>query len=115
MWQGLRGFPEPDPVRPCLEDARAFLGVLRLAAPSRSLRVVVFEGLYGPEHRTCFVDALNDRVRFGGLPDWISELHAIDVATFLGDADYLPLDGHLDARGHRRIAEAIAAVLEEAD
>lgn len=115
LWQGLRGFPEPDPVRPCVQDARLFLGVLRLAPPPRPLRVVVFEGLYGPEHRTCFIEALEDRVRFGGLPDWISELHTVDVASFLGEDDYLPLDGHLAASGHRRVAEAIAAVLEEAN
>lgn len=115
LWQGVRGFPESDPVRSCAQDARLFLGVLRLTAPPRPLRVVVFEGLYGPEHRTCFLEALEERVRLGGLPDWILSLHTIDVAMFLDSADYLPLDGHLAARGHRRIAEAIAAELVVAD
>jgi len=112
LWKGLRGFPEPGVARPCAQDARAFLNTLHLtSAPPRPLRVIVFEGLYGPEHRTCFLDALAAQARAGGLPTWISQLDTIDVASILSDADYLPLDGHLNAQGHRKVAEAVAEVL----
>ncbi len=113
LWQALRGFPDPDPVRPCVQDARAFVGVLRLAPPPRPMRVIVFEGLYGPDHRTCFIEALDELDRFGDLPAWISELRTIDVASFLTGDHYLPLDGHLNAAGHRRIAEEIARTLRD--
>jgi hypothetical protein len=41
----------------------------------------------------------------------LSGAQAVDVKTMLGPEHYIPLDGHMNALGHRRVAERLASVM----
>ena len=47
--------------------------------------------------------------------DELLEAPGLQLFVSLDETDYLPLDGHLSAQGHQRIAEAIAEVLTRAN
>jgi lysophospholipase L1-like esterase len=114
-WRTWRqgGAPPPDTVRDCALEAGIFLRVLdRAALRTRPLRVVVFEGLYTVDQRSCFSQQLAERVRTRTLPEWVAKLDVIDTSSFLTGADYYPLDEHLNASGYRKIAAAISELVQ---
>ena len=106
--RGHQSGPEP---RDCAVDARVFLDVLDRAGLQGPLRVVAFEATYTVDQGACFGRELKELAARRALPGWISELQVIEPASFLTASDYYPLDGHLNAAGHRKIAAAIAAVI----
>lgn len=115
-WRAAGDDTQPEPWRSCSDDADAFLRTLELAPrpplpAGAALRLVVFEGLYELGRPDCFAAEVEERARQRELPAWISELHTIESSRVLEPSDYFPLDQHLRASGHAKLAAAIAARL----
>lgn len=115
LWFQL-AFAERNETRDCLLDAEAFWHVLHLAGrpplpAGRRLRLIVFEGILDARQTGCFTDRLAFGARHGGLPPWVESLRVIDSASLLDESDYYPLDGHLRASGHEKLARAVSAEL----
>lgn len=119
LWWRSRAAPPAEAARPCALDADAFLDVLALAErpplpPGRSLDVVVFEARYASAGPACFAAELERRARDRALPGWVGSLRVVDVQPLLAPEDSHPLDGHLRASGHAKLAAAVAAALRGA-
>jgi lysophospholipase L1-like esterase len=94
------------------EEAEAFLNALLHAGgvDFDRVRLVVAE-VTGEGAPASMVGALERRIRATDLPRGIRTATLLDIGARLGAEDFHVLDDHPNARGHRRIADAILAAL----
>ncbi len=89
-------------------EADAFLNVLRASPVDlSSTRILVFELNEHANNDRRFLDALAQELpaaEAGGLP---LDVELIDFSTLLDRRHFYPLDGHLNAEGHRLVAETL--------
>jgi len=94
------------------QSAREFMAVLERSPVDLSgLRMAVFDVGWGVGRESHFLAEL--RRLQGELPsqDWRSRIETVDVLPALGYDEMLLIDRHLNARGHRRVAELLAPAL----
>jgi lysophospholipase L1-like esterase len=94
------------------EEAEAFLNALLHAGTVdfERVRLVVAE-VTGEGAPAAMVGALARHIRRNGLPRALRTAALLDVGARLGPEDFHVLDDHPNARGHRRIADAVLAAL----
>ena len=105
--------PEPDQLRlepmPAAQEAQLFLFTVEHASGVRldDVQVVAFEI---NERRTArpFIAAVDQERRRRGRAPFINRLKAVDVAPQLTRDDFYRLDGHMNGRGHEKVAAALA-------
>jgi hypothetical protein len=112
--------PEPDQVRmePATPAAEAQLFVNALRYGSRAaldnVQVVVVEINEQIRPARPFIAALDEARKRPGLPPFIRRLIALDVAPKLTADDFYRLDDHMNARGHEKVASAVADAIRNA-
>jgi hypothetical protein len=111
--------PEPvdqaaSPVSPT-EEAELFLNALLHAGRTKldTLRLVVLDVGQDFGHPRAFIAALAGESRRPGYPAVVRELRTLDTTTLLSADDFYVLDDHMRASGHRKIGEALAAIVRE--
>jgi hypothetical protein len=93
---------------PSLNEAELFLNVLAHSGVDlRGIEIIVFDisnyGRSGDRFFRLLQSSLSSKDRiFGSF-----NIKAIDVATLLGPQHYYRLDGHLNAKGHQVVANAV--------
>lgn len=94
------------------EQARDFLQLLaRAEHVPRHARIVVFE-LGGFALGTdAFVEALREQLRDPALAGLRERITLVSLAAALGPEHYFVLDSHLDAQGHRIVADRVCEVI----
>jgi hypothetical protein len=109
--------PEPDqlrmdPVTPS-EEADLFVNVLAHAsrAPLDGVQLVVLEVNEQIRPSRPFIAALDAVRRRDANPPFIRELIALDIAPLLTPDDFYRLDDHMNARGHEKVAAALARAI----
>jgi hypothetical protein len=89
--------------------AQAFLQALvgGGTADLSAVHIIAFE--LAPQNRNSsnFVSSVAAEIQRGTYPDYIKRMTLLDVSTVLTDSDYFVLDDHLNAAGHRKVADAI--------
>src|SRR5262245_12169087 len=110
--------PEPDQlamgVASPSEEAELFLNVLAHGSQRIALdnvQVIVFEINEQISPARPFISALDQERRRPEYPAWIQRLIAVDVAPKLETEDFFVLDDHMRPSGHRKVGEALAAVV----
>lgn len=111
--------PEPDqtrmdPVTPA-EEAQLFVHVLTHASRASldHVQVVVFEVNEQIRPARPFIAALDAVRRRDANPAFIRDLIALDVAPLLTADDFYRLDDHMNARGHEKVAAALAGAIRD--
>jgi len=105
---------DADPV-PCHPgEAEAFLQVLQAASVElKGRRLIVFEANpYGANARP-FLEKLRQEAKKSIFPEYIRKLVVLDLSKELDAGQYLRLDDHIAAAGHRLIAERLAAAIRD--
>jgi lysophospholipase L1-like esterase len=111
--------PEPDQLRmdPATptEEAELFVNALTHAGRTRldAVQLIVFEVNEQIRPSRPFIAALDAVRRRDANPAFIRRLIALDVAPLLTPEDFYKLDDHMNARGHEKIAGALAEVVRE--
>jgi len=110
--------PEPDQLTmgnaSPAEEADLFLNVLAhgtQTTPLDDVQVIVFEINEQIQPPRPFIAALDQARRRADYPAWIQRLIAVDVAPKLTPQDFFVLDDHMRPSGHRKVGEALAAVI----
>jgi lysophospholipase L1-like esterase len=109
--------PEPDQVRmePATpeQEAQLFLNALRYGgkAVPDDVQVVVFEINEQIRPARPFIPALDRMRKRNDLPPLFHRLIALDVAPNLTTDDFYRLDDHMNARGHEKVAAAVAEAI----
>ena len=111
--------PEPDqlrmdPVTPA-EEAELFVHVLTHGSRTAldHVQLVVLEVNEQIRPARPFVAALDAVRRRDANPAFIRGLIALDVAPLLTPDDFYRLDDHMNARGHEKVATALAGVIRD--
>ena len=111
--------PEPDqlrmdPVTPA-EEAELFVHVLTHASRAvlDHVQLVVLEVNEQIRPARPFIAALDAVRRRDANPAFIRGLIALDVAPLLTPDDFYRLDDHMNARGHEKVATALAGVIRQ--
>jgi hypothetical protein len=105
--------PEPDQVRmdpaPPAQEAQLFLNAVEHASGMKldDVQVVVFEINEQLQTRPFIAAVDRERKRKDREP-FIHRLIAVDVAPQLTRDDFYRLDDHMNARGHEKVAAALA-------
>ena len=113
--------PEPDQLRmdPATptEEAELFVNALTHAsrAPLDHVQLIVFEVNEQIRPSRPFIAALDAVRRRDANPAFIRRLMALDVAPLLTPEDFYRLDDHMNARGHEKVAGALAEAIRGAD
>jgi hypothetical protein len=108
--------PEPDqeamPQATSSEEAELFLNAVMHAGHARldDVQIVVLEINEHLAERT-FIGALAAVARAGPYPLFIGRMATLDASGLLGAEDFYALDDHMNARGHRAIGHALAALI----
>jgi lysophospholipase L1-like esterase len=112
--------PEPDQMKmePAAPDqeAQLFLNALRFGSKAKldDVQIVVFEINEQFRPARPFIPALDRMRRRNDLQPFIHRLIALDVAPKLTADDFYRLDDHMNARGHEKVAEALADAIRAA-
>lgn len=102
----------PAPYHP--DEAEMFLKVLQASAPDLQERqLIVFEANpYGANARS-FLEKLRQEISKSTYPAYIRDLVILDLSQELNAGNYLRLDDHMTAAGHRLIAARLAATIRD--
>jgi lysophospholipase L1-like esterase len=73
-----------------------------------NVQLIVFDGDPNP----AFIRALDAARRSEQYPAYIRNLHAVDLSKTLGPEMHYVLDGHLNAKGHAAIADALMDMMK---
>jgi len=103
--------PVASPYRP--DEVDAFLQVLQKSRPDlRNLKIIVFEANPYAANNRLFLENLKKRIKDPSYPDYIRNMIVLDLSKELNADRYLTLDDHMNADGHRLIAERLAAIIQ---
>lgn len=103
--------PGASPYRP--DEVDVFLQVLQKSRPDlRNLKIIVFEANPYAANDRSFLDNLKKQIRNPSYPDYIRNMTVLDLGKELNADKYLTLDDHMNADGHRLIAERLTAVIQ---
>jgi len=111
--------PEPDQVRmepvPAGQEAQLFLFTVEYASGVKldDVQIVVFEINEQLGTTRPFIEAVNLERRRRGRAPFILRLVAVDVAPRLTRDDFYRLDDHMNAKGHEKVAEALAEAIRK--
>jgi len=96
------------------DEVDAFLQVLQKSQPDLpNLKIIVFEANpYAMNDRT-FLENLKKQIKNPSYPEFIRNMAVLDLGKELNTSKYLTLDDHMNADGHRLIADRIAAVIQK--
>ena len=131
-WLHQMGWPRPEPAefakqyggrnpRWREESARQdevdlFLHVLETAAADLSAAsILIFQPQEMIPQTSWFVPSLRKRLEGLGDGSPYRRIEVLDLAGVLTAEDFFRLDGHLNASGHRKVAEALAARISRLD
>jgi len=104
--------PVATPYRP--DEVDAFLQVLQKSRPDlRNLKIIAFEANPYAANDRPFLENLKKQIKDPSYPDYIRNLIALDLGKELNAGRYLTLDDHMNADGHRLIAERLTAVIQK--
>jgi len=109
--------PEPDQVRMepvrAGQEAQLFLFTVEHASGVKldDVQIVVFEINEQVGTPRPFIESVNLERRRRGRAPFILRLIAVDVAPRLTRDDFYRLDDHMNARGHEKVAEALAEAI----
>jgi lysophospholipase L1-like esterase len=103
--------PLASPYEPYEIDA--FLQVLQHSYPDlRHCKIIVFEANPYAANDRPFLENLQKQIKNPSYPDHIRNMIVLDLGKELNAGKYLTLDDHMNADGHRLIAERITAVIQ---
>jgi lysophospholipase L1-like esterase len=103
--------PVASPYQPYEIDA--FLQVLQNSRPDlRNLKIIVFEANPYAVNNRPFLENLKKQIKNPSYPDHIRNISVLDLGKELNAGRYLTLDDHMNADGHRLIAERVTAVIQ---
>ena len=103
--------PVASPYRP--DEVDAFLQVLQKSRPDlRNLKIIIFEANPYAANDRPFLENLKKQIKDPSYPDYIRDLIVLDLSKELNTDRYLTLDDHMNADGHRLIAERLAAIIQ---
>jgi hypothetical protein len=109
--------PEPDQMKmepvPPKREAQWFVNALMRSGRAKldDVQVVVIEINEQIRPARPFIAALDEVRKLDTLPAFIQHLIALDVAPLLTADDFYRLDDHMNARGHEKVAAALARVI----
>ena len=96
------------------DEVDAFLQVLQKSRPDlRNLKIIVFEANPYAANDRPFLENLKIQIKNPSYPDYIHNMTVLDLGKELNADRYLTLDDHMNADGHRLIAERLAAIIQE--
>ena len=75
--------------------------------------IAFFSGKFIVFLTTIFLARLLSKSDFGVVGYAVTIIGFLDVMKDLGPEFFIPLDGHMNALGHRRVAERLAAVIQQ--
>jgi hypothetical protein len=93
------------------EEARLFLEILG-RADLKGLRLIVLNLTHYTLDAHSFISELEQMKNDTLYPSYIREMKLVDATSFLQPDDYYVIDDHLNASGHRKVAEAIARMMD---
>jgi len=106
--------PVASPYRP--DEVDAFLQVLQKSRPDlRNLKIIIFEANPYAANDRPFLENLKKQIKDASYPDYIRDMIVLDLSKELNTDRYLTLDDHMNADGHRLIAERLAAVIQASE
>ncbi|MBP7906291.1 MAG: hypothetical protein KA099_13325 [Alphaproteobacteria bacterium] len=107
---------DADPVAYHPDEAEVFLRVLQAAPVDlRGRQIMVFEANpYGANARP-FLEKLSQEAGKSIYPAYIRNLIVLDLSRELNTGNYLRLDDHITAAGHRLIATRLAETIKKAE
>lgn len=106
--------PVATPYRP--DEVAAFLQVLQKSRPDlRNLKIIVFEANPYAANDRPFLESLKKQIKDSSYPDYLRNLIVLDLGKELNAGRYLTLDDHMNADGHRLIAERLTAVIQASE
>jgi lysophospholipase L1-like esterase len=87
--------------------------VLQNSPPDlRNVKIIVFEvNPYAANDRP-FLENLKKQIKNPSYPDYIRNMVVLDLGKELNAGKYLTLDDHMNADGHRLIAERVTAAIQ---
>lgn len=104
--------PVASPYQPYEIDA--FLQVLQKSRPDlRNLKIIVFEANPYAANERSFLENLKKQIKNPSYPDYIRNMIVLDLGKELNAGKYLTLDDHMNADGHRLIAERVTAAIRK--
>jgi lysophospholipase L1-like esterase len=104
--------PVASPSQP--HEIDAFLQVLQKSPPDlHNLKIIVFEANPYAANDRPFLASLKKQLRNPSYPGYIGNITVLDLGRELNTGKYLILDDHMNAAGHRLIAERLSAVIRD--
>ncbi|MCK9195697.1 MAG: hypothetical protein M0P16_01805 [Syntrophales bacterium] len=95
------------------DEADVFLQVLQKSRPDlRNLKIIIFEANPYAANDRSFLENLKKQIKDPSYPDYIRNIVVLDLGKELNAGRYLTLDDHMNADGHRLIAERLTAVIQ---
>lgn len=88
-----------------------FLRILAQASIPDGVKVVFLDLSPRNTNDNWVEDQIREQLERSEYAGFVEELEILDVAAVLEDSDYFVLDDHLNASGHRKVAEVVAASL----
>ena len=102
------------PAREQVTEAKAFVNILRSSTVDFSkTKIIVFEINAHNSNDGKFITALKKEIIENDYPQYMKNMCILDLSGTLRADDYYILDDHMRPSGHRKIAEAIRAVLSQ--
>jgi len=83
----------------------------RFASDLSGMTVIIFEMEFPADYRQANAARLQQRLADYQEQGRLRNVHIVDVMNGLGPEFFLPLDGHMNKLGHRRVAERLASVI----
>lgn len=96
----------PDRERNFVEEAENFLEILCKKSLGPKTNIIVFE-IGNRNNSNKFAEAVEKSISLNNYPEQIKRLKVIKLKDVLSEQDYFILDDHLNASGHKKIAQLI--------
>ena len=103
--------PVASPYQP--DEVDTFIQVLQKSRPDlRNLKIIVFEADPYAANDRPFLENLKKQIKDPSNPDYLRNMIILDLGKELSADRYLTLDDHMNADGHRLIAERLTAIIQ---